>query len=260
MKNTIHFRAVSTLADRFSPPPERLQRIGLAILVVLLATVGSAQAQSDAPATIGPRYSLSAIATEEIDNDRLVAVLAVRREGEDPQELARQIDRAMTEALAIVEPLAALQVQTREYRIAPVYDEKRERTPRWLGSQQMELQTADFTAATLAIERLQGILQMQDLRFSVAPETLTQASDRLIVEALERFDARARLITRTTGALTHRVVDADVSTEEGIGYAQQPRLAMRASDSRAAEAAPALAGGATRVSVSVRGRIETIDD
>jgi len=230
------------------------------MVVLFLVPFTGVRAQPDTAVAVGPRYSLSAVASDQIDNDRLVVTLAVQLEGEAPRVLAQRIDQAMNEALAIVEPMTSLQVQTRGYRVSPVFDAKGERTTRWRGSQQLELQTGDFTAATAAIEQLQGILQMQDLRFSVAPETLARASDRLIVEALQQFDARAQLITRTTGALTHRVVDADVSTEEGIGYGPQPRLSMRASDSRVAEAGPALAGGSTRVSVSVRGRIETIDD
>jgi len=247
------------LAARFSPRFSPLQGTAAPFLGIVIALTAAPFAHADDPPA-GPIYSLSATASEQVDNDWLTATLAVQVEGEDPAALARRIDEAMSAALAIVEPVEALRVATRDYRIAPEYDERGQRTPRWRGSQQLELQTGDIEAATMAVGRLQESLQMQGMRFSVDPDTLAQASDRLIVEALQRFQARAELIARTLGATSHRVIDADVSTGEAMGYAPSPRMSMRSADSAAYESAPALSGGTSEVSVSVRGRIELVDE
>jgi len=258
MKITPHTSS-EPLAARFLARFSRLQ--GTAALALAVAIpLATAPARADDPPPPGPLYSLSATASERIDNDRLTATLAVQVEGDDPAVLAQRLDETMGAALAIVEPVETLQVATRDYRIAPEYDERGQRTPRWRGSQQLELQTGDIEAAAAAIGRLQQNLQVQGMRFSVAPETLAKASDRLIVEALQRFEARAALIARTLGAASHRVVDADVSTGETMGPAAAPRMSMRSADGRAHPSAPALSGGTSEVSVSVRGRIELTDE
>lgn len=227
------------------------------LLALLPLGLGTAALADDTPR--GPVYSLGVVASDRIDNDRLSATLAVRVDGDDPATLADEINRRMRAALDAIASLDALEVQTRDYRITPVPDPKRRSDPlRWSGSQTLLLQSADMSEVATAIERLQAELQVQSLDFSVSADTLAAASDRLIVDALLRFEARAALLARTLDAVDHRVIDADVSTEEGR-FGVQPRMAMRA-DSQSSAAPPALAAGSTELSVRVSGRIELLDE
>ena len=199
------------------------------------------------------RYSLSAEASGEVANDLLVARLAVQEEDADPAALAERVNGAMSAALATLEGRDTISVRTLDYRTDPVYGKDSREVSRWRAVQQLELRTADIASGSAAIGELQATLRVQGVRLEPASATRRAAEDALVVEALEAFAARARLVAETVGASGHRVVQADVRTEGG-----RPPVYARAAmaESRDVGVAPALAAGTSELAVRVFGTVE----
>jgi predicted secreted protein len=87
---------------------------------------------------------------------------------------------------------------------------------------------------------------------SVSPERRRKVEDELVVEALQAFQARAELVSKSFGASGYRLVEVHV----GTGGGGPPRPMMRTMAADAEMAPPAIEGGTSELSASANGSIE----
>ncbi|MFK7891777.1 MAG: SIMPL domain-containing protein [Granulosicoccus sp.] len=201
-------------------------------------------------------YTLSSEASVDVDNDLMIAILAVQDEDKDSAILADKINSKARWATNQLRPYATISYKTRDYQTYPRYDSSQvRRLIGWRATQTIELETDDFEAAGKAIQQLQEKLQVQSIRLSVKPETRDKATDALIVKALGQYKNRARLIQQTMSADGYRIVDLQISTEGNTPVYADARIAMSEMRSATMVAEPSIEGGSTRVTVQVYGRI-----
>ena len=229
--------------------------MGALLRILLLAFLVAGPAAVPARDEDALRYDqvrLSASAGAEVDTDIVVAELYKEHQAPEQAEAASVVNRAVTAAVDRARA-AGIEVRTAGYRTRPVYRDRQ--VVAWRAHQAIRLESRDAARLAALIGALQGDLSVQSLQDRLSPERRRETEERLIVEALEAFGARARLIARTLARTGYRVVRLEVHGDAG----QRP-VPVMAARTLAAESArvppPAIEGGSERVEVRVEGSIE----
>jgi predicted secreted protein len=217
----------------------------LAVAALLLFS-GCAQTQGREP----PQFdvvSFEAQASREVQNDEMVAVLAVELHGPEPAALAQAVNRRMAEALKLVAAVPAVKARSGNYQTFPRTREN-QRTESWQASQELRLESADFAAAARLIGELQRNLVVRSMAVRLSREARRAAEDVLIAEAMAAFHARADLVRAAMKAGGYRVRNLNLATADGSP--------PRPFETRAMAAPVALEGGVSQVTVTASGSIQ----
>lgn len=216
------------------------------VLVIAALLGGGVAAAQERPAEFDV-VSLQAQASRDVDNDQLIAVLALQLQGPDPAELADSANRRMDEVLKIAAEFPVVRLRSGSYQTTPRYREKR--MDGWQLSQELRLESPDFAAASRLIARLQHALVVRSMSVRLSSEARRAAENSLIVEALDAFRVRAELVRRSMQAGGYRVRTLDIGTAGGA----LPPVPLMAR----AEAAPvAVEPGVSPVTVTISGSIQ----
>ena len=225
-----------------------LSRTAVFVLLSVLAWPAWAD---DAPLTYD-RIEFSVVATRQVENDTLVAILYVQREGEDTGRLADEVNRSMQWAMATARKASGLKIQTLDYRTSPVH--RNQKLQGWRVSQSMRLESRDSSQLGRIIGTLQERLAVRSIHYDVSRERRSQVETELIAEAIQKFTKRAELITAELDRKGYRVVKMNVNTSSSPPPRRGPQLmAMRA---EAAAAPPELEAGTQTLQVQVSGTVE----
>ena len=226
-------------------------------LPVLLTLFGlSCATAADAEGSTHNLVNLSVDASTEVDNDLLVAVLYAQREGSQPARLADEVNQAVNGAVAQAKATPGIKVQTQSYNTQPVY--RNGKLTGWRVSQSIRLESRDAATLSDLVGKLQEQLAVQTLAFEVSDDARRKADETLTTEALDRFTARARLITKQLGRSSYRLVQLNVNSSGGP--MPRPMMRVAAMEADMAVAAPKLEAGTQRLAVSINGTIELTDD
>ncbi|MGB0712499.1 MAG: SIMPL domain-containing protein [Gammaproteobacteria bacterium] len=229
-------------------------------LIVLL--IGPATTnQWNARAESSPHYdhvTLSAQASTEVENDRMIVRFAAEAEQSTPAEVANEINRVMAKARQALSAYPDLKAATGNYAIHPVYvtakfDSSR-RIGHWRGSQELRLEGTRLQDMAKLTETLQSILVIKGMEFAVSRELRQQTLDRLMNTAIKRFQHRATLAANALGRDGFRLVDLSVG---GSGHAPGP-IQHRAMDMATLRAAAPVSTqpGSSEITVMVTGTVE----
>ena len=229
---------------------------GMALSVACVATTTVHAQQADEPLLYNV-FSFSSEASADVDNDLMVATLAVQAQDKDASVLASKVNASMNWAINVLRPYTTLKKKTREYLTYPRYDTSQaRRLIGWRASQTLQIETDDFKSAGKAIQKLQEKLQVQSINLAVKPETRKKAADALINKALSSFKDRARLVQRNMGATGFKVLDVNVQSDRGGAPVYQARGESYDMMRSSVAEAPAIEAGTSRVSVQVYGRVQ----
>ncbi|HNP02208.1 MAG TPA: SIMPL domain-containing protein, partial [Agitococcus sp.] len=138
----------------------------------------------------------------------------------------------------------------------PIYNDKN-KLDGWRGRAEIQVSSKDFKSAGELISQLQSKLQLNNLNFSVAPETRRELENQLITEAVAAFKTRADKIKTAWSAKGYKLIQMNLGTTNN--QPPQPMYMMaRAAKMEMADGAPAAdyAGGQSRLNVQVSGSIE----
>lgn len=225
----------------------------LLTLVFLLASVAIPPALAHDAAPTYDRINFRVSATEEVENDTLVAIMYYERSGQQPTAMADDVNRTVGQAVDTAKKHGAIKVQTLNYRQEPLY--KNRTVVGWKVRQSIRLESTDVTALSSLIGELQKRLSVASLSYTVSPEVRSRVEDTLIARALARFADRGKLIAAELGRPDYRIVNLDVGTSGATpGPVRMRAVAAMAESSSVA--APTLEAGVVMVSVQVSGTIE----
>lgn len=196
------------------------------------------------------RINLSVSASDEVENDTLVAMLFAQKEGNDAARLAKEVNGDVAWALKLAEEATGIKAQTLDYQTNPIY--RNQTLTGWRVRQSLRLESRDAAALSELIGTLQKRLEVGHIGYSVSEERRKQAEDRLIAEALAAFSQRAALIAGQLQRPGYRLVQMDINTGADI---YRPQLA-RAAAMEMSGAAPPLEVGTQAVRITVSGTIE----
>ncbi len=224
--------------------------LALAFFTAVVTTT-SADAHDAAPTY--DRINFRVSATQEVDNDTLVAVMYLERTGQQPTAMADDVNRTIAWAVDVAGKTSGIKVQTLQYRQEPLYHNRS--ISGWKVRQSVRLESNGVTALSSLVGELQKRLSVSSLRYTVSPEVRREVEDELIAQALDRFRRRGKLIAGELGRPNYRIVNIDVAT---IGKSPAPvrTRAVTAMAESSRVTAPTLEPGVQSVRVHVSGTIE----
>ena len=198
------------------------------------------------------QISLSVTAEDRIGNDILVATLFAQHEAERQADAASEVNQVMSWALKQSGSFPSIAQQTLGYTVSPVY--KNQRISAWRSRQQLQLRSSDQAGLTKLLGVLQERLGVQAIGYEISVPAREAATDRLVDEAIDRFNDRASRVARQMGRNGYRLVRMDIGTS-GSRPPVMRAMAMRA-DRAESVAAPAIDAGEQTVTVTISGVIE----
>ncbi len=201
------------------------------MLAAAVATVAlSAQAQS--LPTSGTLVVVPANGEVVHANDQVTVTLAIEEQDKDKAAAASRVNQKMNQGVAIVkkaDPQAVL--KTQGYYTYAVYPETAPLPPGvaakprvatgWRVGQYLQVTTTNLAALPKTVSAAQGVLTLNRLNFSLAPDTVRKLDDQRIAAAYQNLNERVAAIA---GAMGRKVGDAVIDTIdfEGSGnYAQR---------------------------------------
>lgn len=202
---------------------------------------------------------LSAESSREVANDLMKAQVYVMQTGNDPRELADQVNRVLNAGRQTAESAAAVRVQSGNYETRPMThwdDLKKEMVQTgWQATASLLLESEDFRQLGDLIGRLQGEMQLGQVEFTVSPRQQEMAENDLMVEAIRAFNTRAQIVGKTLGATEHKLKDMTVQTA-GRNSRPNGRMAYALAAGAPATESPQFSEGTSRVTVTINGTIE----
>lgn len=223
-------------------------------ILLLSALAVTAPTLADTP-PVYQRIDFQTEVEKEIANDLLFATLSVELNNKNPALLAKDLTTMTNDALKMGANFKAIKLTSGNQQTYPIYNDKN-RLEGWRGRAEIKVESKDFKSAGELISQLQSKLQLNNLNFSVAPETRRELENQLITEAVAAFRARADKIKTAWGAKSYKLVQMNLGTTNN--NQPQPMYMMRAAKMEMADAAPAAdySAGESRLNVQVSGSIE----
>lgn len=227
-----------------------LKPISTALLLTALALPSWA---NDKP--LMQRVDFQTDVSRVLANDLMRATLTIEANDKDPVALAKTLSDAMNAGLNKAAAYKTVKINTGNQSSYPVYT-REQKIEGWRGVASLELESTDFKAASALIAKLQSQLQLRNIDFTVAEDTRRALEDALTKEAISAFRSKADLVSAAWGAKRYELVQMNIGSS---GNDYRPPMVMRAmamkmeSDSMPAQE---MAGGESRVRITVNGSIE----
>lgn len=231
--------------------PRWIRMTLVAVIAVAMSAAAGAQTTliENAP-TPQPVVSVSASATSNVANDRMQAWLRAEADNADAAQAANDVNARMARALSRAKAVTGVDASTAGYSSYPITEQNR--PARWRVSQTLVLESADFSALSTLVSKLQGTdgLLLSSLNFSVSPATRRAAEDALTQQAIKSWQQRAQSAAQGFTAGGWRAGRVTIQTND---YGR-PQPMFRTGGVAAASAAPvAVEGGTSEVTVTVSG-------
>ncbi len=228
-----------------------MMKRSITILLMLLTSL-SAHGHDNPP--VFNRINLAVSAQQEVDNDILVAVMYAQEEGNNATSLAKSVNRDIASAVKQAKQRDGIKVQTLDYTTDPIY--RQQTLNGWRVRQSIRLESRDPASLSELIGDLQRSLSVDRIQYVLSPEARTMIEDKLITEAIDRFNQRAKLIREQMGRESHQLVQMNINSS---GHSPRPRMAM-AQMELSKNSAPALEAGTQTVTINISGTIELLVD
>ncbi len=222
--------------------------VSLSILSLFINPVFAGDSES-----IYNQINLSISASDEIENDTLVAQLYAQKEGQIASQLAAQVNQTIEWAIQQTKQIPSITVQTLDYHTRPLY--RKQVQDGWRVKQSLRLTSQDTVAISQLIGKLQQRLMVESIRYQISHKRRVNAENRLITQAINAFKARAKLISKTWEHANYRLVKMDIHTS---GRAAQPRFRAQASMEVNTLSTPALETGKQTIQATASGTIELL--
>jgi predicted secreted protein len=200
------------------------------------------------------RVDFNVETSREVQNDLLVAHMAIDVEDKLPANVAQKLNIALNDALKKAAKYSNIKTTSGNQSTYPLYTNN-SHVNGWHGRGELLLESHDFKAAGDLIAGLQSTLQLSNMQFMISHDLREKVENDLITEAIHVFQKRAEAIKAAMGAKSYKIVHFSIN--QG-GYQQPYPMAamMRGAAVADAVAAPEFAGGDSRLTVTINGTIE----
>lgn len=200
------------------------------------------------------RVDFQVEASREVQNDLLVAHMAIDVEDKQPANVAQKLNVALNDALKRAAKFGNVKTTSGNQNTYPTYGSN-SHVNGWHGRGELRLESRDFKAAGELIAELQSTLQLGNVQFMIAHDTHQTIENDLITEAIHVFQARADAIRTAMGAKAYKTVR--VSINQGGSPQPYPMATMMRGAAMAdTVTTPDFTGGDSRLTVHISGTIE----
>jgi predicted secreted protein len=201
------------------------------------------------------QISLQTHASQDIENDTLIAVMYAQREGPQLPPLTEQINRLIGKAVAQAKQAEKIKVTTLGYQTYPVY--QKQRLSGWRVRQSIRLESRQNEALSQLLGQLQSQLALESISYTLSSERRQEMEEQLIVKAIDAFRHRAKQVTRQMQRRRYRMIEMVIQTDDHTHSPSPMRTEMMAFQSGGSKnQTPTLEGGTQTVRVEISGKIE----
>ncbi len=226
-----------------------------ALAMALSGLAVAAQAQSQAVPQRNV-VSLSATASQDINQDLLAVTLNVTREGSQAAEVQGQLKQVLDAALVEARKSAVpqgLEVRTGAFSMYPRYNNQG-RVNGWQGNAQLVLEGTDMARIAQVAGKLTA-LNVTGVDYGLSRATREASESALLAQAVARYRAKAQDVAKAFGMGSFALGEVSVQSGEP-GFESRPAPMLKAMRADAVEAAPLpVAPGKGTVSVTVSGSV-----
>ena len=202
----------------------------------------------------GSRVSLSAEVFENVPNDEVVVGYRIAAKGDSAKQLRQKVDDIAAKVTARLKKEKVKHATTNR-SLNPVWDSGFFSTKSWELVQTGRVTTQDIDAVPgwLADIEAAGV-KLDGLQFQVSDKLQRQVEDRLRTQAIRDFRAKAENIAKGVSAKSFRIID--MSTDSRGDFAPMMMRAKKLEAFVSESPEPSLAGGESRIQITVTGMIE----
>lgn len=206
----------------------------------------------DAREAPAPKATLSATASEAVEQDTVQVTLAAEVTGDDQATVSQQLNQRLDDVVKRAKGHTGIAVRSGNYNLWPSTD-RDGKISQWRGQAEVVLTSTDFAATSRLAADLGDQMPIAGIRFSVSRELRAKTEQALLARAVDAFRARAKALTEALGYASYDLRSVDLG---GAGAVQPPGPAPRMMSLAVADkvAAPLEAGEQT-LSVSLQGVI-----
>lgn len=209
--------------------------------------------------------NFSATERRAVPQDLIVSSLRIDVEDADPIAVQKKINEGMKKAIALAKTETTVKTSTGGYTVHR-YDQEISRDdktgevktkPVWRGSQTIDMESKDTAKVLDLTGKIQEMgFAMNNLGYTLAPETVEKVRDELMVIALEKLQGKAAIVGKALGKANYELVDVNVDTGGPVMpmYKNMMARAEMAYASDAGMPAPVAEAGETDVSITVSAR------
>ena len=194
---------------------------------------------------------LSSEASLPAINDLVRATVSAEASGATPGELSKQVNGLIAEALKTAKATPGVKTQSGGTSTYPIYS-KGGKIESWRMRSDLSLESGNIAALSELLGKLQTSLTVSSLVLQPSPETRKKVENEAMLDAINAFKARAKVIADAMGK-PYRIKQLAVNTS---GRYVQPMMRTVAK-SMVSDAAPMpMEAGESQVSATVSGQIE----
>ena len=230
--------------------------IVLSLMFITLLPITPARADNAASQNKGTTVRVSATVSTQLANDQAVLDYRIEASGPNARALQRQVNTIANRAQKALAAFAGLKQQTtgRNLQAMNHYDKPLGRQVRdgWRLLQNEQIIGSDVQAVVNWVEKIEKAgAYMQRLSFTVSEQRSRAATDSLRMQAIRTFRTKAAAMADALGATSFRIVS--LHSDERQPPAPMVKRGVMALS--AAESAPSMNSGESRLSVTVSGEI-----
>lgn len=202
-------------------------------------------------------------ASAEVPRDTMTIRLTVNEEGKDRAEVNRAFVRKYNALNQRIEGNRAFKSELLSRNAYPRYQYKNGKQTQigWQESAQIKVESKDFAALNRLIADTQDDANLNGTSFSVSKQKREEVIDEVSKAALNRFKARANILSRTLGFSSYKIVQLNLgqignqTIMAESAYAAAPMMLARKADG-AGEIAESPNPGTEEISITVNGTIQ----
>ena len=195
-------------------------------------------------------FQFSAEASRTVEKDLMDVSLYSRKSGKSLVNLKNEVSVNLNKVLAAVKQYPEIEVKVDGISNRVNYNEKG-KVDGWIAEGYIHLKSKNFSSIEKVLEGLSNQVAINDIRFSVSPETMKVLEDELTLEVIKRFKHKAEVVQKG-----FQLVDVQLNTlnSEGTYYGARPMMAM-AKSANYSEEMP-LEAGKEIISATASGKVK----
>lgn len=204
-------------------------KMNLKKLFIILPFVGASLATSAEVLTDvnqATMFQFSAEASRTVEKDLMDVSLYSRKSGKSLVNLKNEVSVNLNKVLAAVKQYPEIEVKADGISNRVNYNEKG-KVDGWIAEGYINLKSKNFLSIEKVLEGLSNQVAINDIRFSVSPETMKVLEDELTLEVIKRFKHKAEVVQKSLNAKGYQLVDVQLNTLNSEGtYGVRPMMAM----------------------------------
>ena len=225
---------------------------------VLLPIMGASLTASAQEATALNQtvFQFSTEVSRTVEKDLMDVSLYSRKSGKSLANLKNEVSSNLNKVLEVAKQYPDIEVQADGISNRVNYNEKG-KVDGWIAEGYINLKSKNFAAMEKVLEALGNHVAINNISFSVSPESLKALEDALTLDVIKQFQHKAEVVQKGLNAKSYQLLDVQLNTPNGMEshYGIRPMMAMAKMAGPAADEMPLEAGKET-ISATASGKVK----